>query len=74
MGSWDPGALGTGCCNPAHQAWPRGVTPRPRSVAARRRHTESEVRAAARKSYLVSEASGGQEELPTPEARAGGRE
>ena len=40
-------------------------------MAAGRRHTESEVRAAARKSYLVSEASGGQEELPTPEARGG---
>ena len=43
-------------------------------MGAGRRHPVSEVRAAARKSYLVSEASGGQEELPTPEARAGGRE
>ena len=48
-----------------------GATPRPRSVAARRRHPASEVRAAAGRSYPASEASGGPEE--TPHVRGQGR-
>ena len=44
------------------QERPGGVTPRPRSVAARRRHPASEVR------------GGDLEEPRTPEARAGGEE
>ena len=43
---------------------PKGATPRPRSVAAGRRHPVSKVRAAARRSYPASEASGGWEETP----------
>ena len=41
---------------------PRGATQRPRPVAARRRHPESEIR------------GGDLEEPPMPEARADGRE
>ena len=41
-----------------------GATPRPRSVAAGRRHLVSDVRAAAGRSYPASEASGGCEETP----------
>ena len=45
------------------QGRPRGATLRLRSVAeAGRRHPVSEVRVVARRSYHVSEASGGQEE------------
>ena len=44
--------------------WPRGATLHPRSVAARRRHPASEVRAAAERSYPGSEVRGGREEHP----------
>ena len=60
-GSWDPGALGTGCCNPAHQAWPRGVTPRPRSGAVA-------------ESARLRRRRNSREELPKFEVRGGGRE
>ena len=43
---------------------PGGDTARPRSVVAGRRHPLSEFRAAARRSYPASEASGGREETP----------
>ena len=53
---------------------PGGATPRPRSVAAGRRHPASELREAGRR-HLTLEARGGSwEEPPTPEARAGGWE
>ena len=42
------------------QEEPRGATPRPKSVAAGRRHPASEVRAAAERSYPMSEVSEGQ--------------
>ena len=44
--------------------WPRGATLCLRSVVARRRHPVSKIRAAARRSYPASEASGGREETP----------
>ena len=52
-----------------------GVTPRPRSVAAARRHPTSEVRGMTLRSHPEPEARGGSwEEPPTPEAWACGRE
>ena len=46
------------------QERPRGATPRPRSVAAWRRHPAPRSGAAAGRSYPASEVSGGWEETP----------
>ena len=54
---------GLDCQATTAQERPRGATPRPRSVAAGRRHPVSKVRGGGlERSYPASEASGGQEE------------